>query len=91
MSKEPTITLDEELLNEFSSKIEETINSICEKYPDLDPRLELLVSLGMFFTQVGIDSGYDRKEFITLITEMFDSSQEDEQPKHKKNDISKFN
>lgn len=87
MSKDSSITLDERLLNEFSSKIEKAINSICEKYPDLDPRLELLVSLGMFFSQVGIDSGYDRKEFLTLIAEMFDSSQEEEQ----NTDISKFN
>lgn len=90
MSKDST-ALNEDLLNEFSNKLETTINEICEKHSDLDPRLELLVILGMFCSQVGLDSGYNRQEFLALIASMFDDSFDDSEELPDKNDISKFN
>lgn len=90
MSKDST-ALNEDLLNEFSNKLETTINEICEKHSDLDPRLELLVILGMFCSQVGLDSGYNRQEFLALIASMFDDSFDDSEELPNKNDISKFN
>lgn len=90
MSKDST-TLNEDLLNEFSNKLETAINEICEKHSDLDPRLELLVILGMFCSQVGLDSGYNRQEFLALIASIFDDSFDDSEELPNKNDISKFN
>ncbi len=90
MSKDST-ALNEDLLNEFSNKLETAINEICEKHSDLDPRLELLVILGMFCSQVGLDSGYNRQEFLALIASMFDDSFDDSEELPNKNDISKFN
>jgi hypothetical protein len=90
VSKDST-ALNEDLLNEFSNKLETTINEICEKHSDLDPRLELLVILGMFCSQVGLDSGYNRQEFLALIASMFDDSFDDSEELPNKNDISKFN
>lgn len=77
MSIEDFVTLNEKILEEFSNKIETSINQICENNPNIDPRLELLIALGMFSVQVGVDSGYDKKEFMDLIEEIFDSFQED--------------
>lgn len=89
-------TLNEKLLDEFSDELETTINKVCEENSDLDPRLELLVTLGLFAAQVGIDSGYNKEEFLALMGEMFDDFEpaEDEEAsprKLTKADISKFN
>lgn len=95
MSKqESTTTLNEELLDMFSRKLESTINSVCEKYPNLDPRAELLVTLSLFSAQVSIDSGYNKKEFLALMGEMYDDFESEEPSSNESSnevDISKFN
>lgn len=92
MSKDST-DLNEDLLNEFSNRLETTINEICEKHSELDPRLELLVTLGMFCSQVGLDSGYNKQEFLALIAGLFEDSFEstDEELPNNKKDVSRFN
>lgn len=95
MSKQETntTTLNEKLLDEFSDKLETAINKVCQNNAETDPRLELLVTLGTFSAQVGIDSGYSKEEFLALMGEMFDDFEQDE-PAPKKStkiDISKLN
>ena len=98
MSKQEknTTALNEKLMEEFSTNLETTINEVCESNSNTDPRLELLVTLGLFSAQVGVDAGYDKEEFLALMEEMFDdlSSEEEQQEKKSKQikiDISKLN
>lgn len=71
--EEPQTTkLDEELLDEFTEELETAINQVCERNHAVDPRLELLVTLGLFGAQVAIDSGFDKEEFLRLMEEMYD-------------------
>lgn len=92
MSKENSTTLNEKLLDEFSNSLETTINKVCENNSGSDPRLELLVTLGGFSAQVSIESGYNKEEFLSLMAEVFDDfNQDEETPKLKKIDASKLN
>lgn len=91
---EETTQLNEELLDEFSDELESTINKVCEDNPDVDPRLELLVTLGLFSSQVAIDSGYNKEDFLLLIGELFDDTsaeQEESDEVEEVVDKSKFN
>jgi hypothetical protein len=74
------VELDEELVDQFSSELETTINTVCENNPDVDPRLELLVSLGMFAAQVGIDSGFTCDEFLNLLKDLYHDSEPQKLP-----------
>lgn len=76
-----TATLNEKLLDEFSSNLEVAINKVCENNPGADPRLELLVTLCNFSAQVGVDSGYNKKEFLALIGEIFDDFEPEKEKK----------
>lgn len=92
MSKQNSTTLNEKLLDEFSDNLETTINKVCENNSDSDPRLELLVTLGLFSAQVSIDAGYNKEEFLSLMAEVFDDFEPEETtPKLKKIDTSKLN
>lgn len=75
---EESAELDEEIMAEFSDKLETTINIVCEKFAGQDPRLELMVTLGLFAAQVGADAGYDRNEFIALMGDMYDDHESGE-------------
>ena len=91
-----TTTLNEKLLDEFSDKLEITINKVLAKNSDVDPRPELLVTLCGFSAQVSIDSGYSKEELLALMGEIFDDFEPEEEklqpPKPKsKVDISKMN
>lgn len=70
------VTLDEKLLNEFATKLEKTINKICEKHPNQDPRLELLVTLGLFAAQISAEVGYSREEYLDLMEDMYEDFDE---------------
>lgn len=80
---EETATLDEKLLDKFAEELETTINRVCDDNPNTDPRLELLVTLGLFSAQVSIDAGYTKKEFLTLMSDMYDDSAGDSPPAKK--------
>ncbi len=69
---ENSAELDEDMMAEFADKLETTINMVCEKYAGRDPRLELMVTLGLFAAQVSTDAGYDRDEFTDLMADMYD-------------------
>lgn len=71
---EQTTKLNEDLLDQFTNELEVTINKVCERNPDQDPRLELAVTLGLFAAQVSIDSGFNKEEFLTLMADMYDDS-----------------
>ncbi len=89
-----TAELDEDLLDEFSDRIEEAINKVCAENSELDPRLELLVTLSLFAAQVGIDTGYDKEEFLSLMEDMYKDSLENndtEEDEEEKLDTSKLN
>lgn len=66
-----SVELDEDFLNELSERLEDTINTLCEENSEMDPRLELLVTFGLFAAQVAVDTGYEKKEFINLMKDMF--------------------
>jgi len=66
------IELNSELMDQFTEEIEKAINKTCEKNPDIDPRLELLVTLGLIGSQVSQDSGYTKKDFLDLMSDLFD-------------------
>lgn len=89
------ITLNEKLLNEFSTKLKTAINTVCNGNSDIDPRLELLITLGTFSAQVSIDCEYSKEDFLTLMSEIFDEFVTDKSVTNKnqsiKIDISKLN
>lgn len=68
---EQTTKLNEDLLDQFSEKLEETINVVCEKNQETDPRLELLVTLGLFASQVSIDCGFTKDDFFDLMEDLY--------------------
>lgn len=78
--------VDDKLIEEFSSKLEITINKVLQKHQDIDPRLELLITLGSFCTQVAMDSGFDRNEFSKFMEDMFDDYSSEEEDDENKND-----
>lgn len=65
-------SFDDELLDDFSSKLEECINKVCDNNPGKDPRRELLVSLGIYSAQVAFDSGLSKEQFLKFMSDMFD-------------------
>lgn len=69
-----TTQLNEKLLDQFTNRLEFTINQVCEDNPGMDPRLELAVTLGLFAAQVSIDSGFNKQEFLNLMSDMFDDT-----------------
>lgn len=64
--------LNETLMDEFSESLERTINEVADQHPDVDPRLELLVTLGLFCSQVAIETGYTKREFLQLVGDLYD-------------------
>lgn len=73
---EKIVALDDVLFEAFSVKLEEAINEVCSKHEPEDARLELLAVLGMFFTQVAIDCGYEKSEFLNFAKELFEDFKE---------------
>lgn len=77
------IELNGELLDQFTNELEIAINKVCEDNSTIDPRLELLVTLGLLASQVSQDSGYPKEEFINLMSDLFDdienSDEEDDE------------
>lgn len=71
------VEVDDELVEEFSSKIEKTINKVIDNNKEADPRLELLITLSSFCSQVAIDSGFDKKEFLRFMEDMFEDYSEE--------------
>lgn len=73
--------LDNDLLEEFSKELEKLVNKLCQE-KDSDPRLELLVSLGLVASQLAIDVGFDQEEFSQLINDLYhDCSEPEEEEK----------
>lgn len=73
------VTLDDELMEEFSEELETAVNRVFERHTSEDPRLELLVTLASFASQVGTDLGFDKKEFMELIQDVFSDFEEPEE------------
>lgn len=70
--EEVVVSLNEELMDNFASSLEEAINSVIEQMEEGDPRAELLVTLGLMASQVSNDSGYTKDEFLDLMGELFE-------------------
>jgi len=83
------VEVDDELVEEFSSNIEKTINKVIENNKEIDPRLELLITLSSFCSQVAIDSGFDKKEFIQFMEDMFEDYSEESAADEKTKETSK--
>lgn len=63
--------LDDELMQQFGSKIEKAINSVIKKNSDKDPRIELLTILMSFAAQVSQDLGIEEEAFSDLANTMY--------------------
>lgn len=77
IEEEETTELDEALLDELSEALEVAINKVCERHSGKDPRLELLVTLGLSAAKTAYDSGYTKDEFLQLMDEMYTDIQDD--------------
>lgn len=66
------VELNSDLLDQFTGELEKAINKVCADNPEIDPRLELLVTLGLLASQVAQDSSYSKKETIDLMSDLFD-------------------
>lgn len=66
------VELDSDLLDKFTNELESGINKVCAAHPDTDPRLELLVTLGLFAAQVAQDLSHGKEEFLSVMADMFD-------------------
>lgn len=64
--------LDEDLLNKFSTEIEIAINKVCQDNKSTDPRMELLVTLGLLAAQISCESNFEKSEFLSVMNDMYD-------------------
>jgi hypothetical protein len=71
LEDEAVVELNQDLVEEFNDALEQTINDVCEAHEGTDPRLELLVTLGSFTAQVAKDTGYNHRDFIKFMNDMF--------------------
>ncbi len=87
---EASVELNQELVEEFNDALEQAINNVCEAHEGVDPRLELLVTLGSFTAQVAKDTGYDHRDFIKFMNDMFNDV-EPEDASEEEADENKYN
>lgn len=66
------VELDSDLLDKFTNELEAGINKVCAANPDADPRLELLVTLGLFAAQVAQDLSHGKEDFLSVMSDMYD-------------------
>lgn len=71
--------LDNELLDEFTEELETGINRVFERNPEADPRMELIVALGSFASHVAVNTGFGKKEFLVLMSDLFEDFEDDEE------------
>lgn len=81
--------LDDELMQQFGSKIEKAINSVIKKNSDKDPRIELLTILMSFAAQVSQDLGIEEEAFSDLANTMYQevSESDDEETYNEEEDL----
>lgn len=72
VQEEEETELNQQLIDDLSDEMEVAINKVCTAHADEDPRLELLITLGNLATQVAVQSGFAKEEFIELLGNMFD-------------------
>ncbi len=70
------VELNSELLDQFTEELETAINNVCKANATIDPRLELLVTLGLLAAQVSQDSKYPKEDFLSLMSDLFDDMEE---------------
>lgn len=83
--------LDDELIQEFSSKLETAINKVLAANPEKDPRLELLTTLMSFTAQVAQDLGMDQESFANLANDFYQNTLEEPETVKKAKTKSKAN
>lgn len=76
LDEEEVVELNQELVDDFNNALEQTINDVCEKHNGIDPRLELLFTLGSITSQVAMDTGLDRDDFIRFMVDIFGDLEE---------------
>ncbi len=64
--------LDEELIEQFSAKLEKAINSVIKKHKEKDSRVELLTVLVSFASQVAQDAGMSAENFEEFAMSLFE-------------------
>lgn len=75
--------LDEDLMEQFSAKLEAAINKVIKDNPSKDSRIELLTTLVSFGAQVAQEMGVEKDGFEYLAASMFDEiedGEDDESP-----------
>jgi hypothetical protein len=74
------VTLDKNAMDEFGESFERAIKRSCKKLfkadPELDIGIELLVTLGMICSQVGIETQHTEEEFLAMMKDLYTSSKE---------------
>lgn len=72
--------LDEELMQQFTDKLEGAINQVLQNNTDKDSRLELLTTLLSFASQVALDIGIEASAFTELSDQFYlDASEQVEE------------
>lgn len=80
--EEETEELNEKLMDRFSEELEGAINKVCEEFSGTDPRMELLISLGLFTSQVAYEVGFSKGDLLEMIGDFFqDFDENDEEVK----------
>lgn len=74
--------LDEQLMQQFASKLEGSINEVLQHNIDKDPRLELLTTLLSFASQVALDIGIEEESFNTLSSQFYQDSSDQIEEEH---------
>lgn len=85
------IPIDDELVTEFVESLEGSINKICKKTDKQDPRLELLVSLGVVACQVAMDCGFECSDFLELMEGLYKDYEEPEEVQEQEVDRKNIN
>lgn len=85
------IPIDDELVAEFVDDLEVSINKVCKKTDKQDPRLELIVSLGVIACQVAMDCGFECPDFLELMEGLYRDYEEPEADQEKKVDLKNIN
>jgi len=68
--------LDEEVLKQFASKIEETINAVIKGNLDKNCTMELLSILISFSSQISAEIGIDKEEFLFISEDIYKQVEE---------------
>lgn len=78
MSDYQEFDLNDELMDDFASKLEFAINMVLQDHPDTDCRIELMSTLLSFASQVAQDLGIDDADFKDLADQFYNNSAEEE-------------